>query len=80
MSEPVIAGRAPSVVDVKKGKTYFWCACGQSKKQPFCDGSHQGTDFEPLPYVAAKDGYVYFCTCKHTKRQPLCDGAHKKLD
>ncbi|WP_169545652.1 CDGSH iron-sulfur domain-containing protein [Sneathiella aquimaris] len=79
MSEPLVAGTAPAVVDVKKGKTYFWCACGRSSKQPFCDGSHSGTEFTPVQYEAKKDGFAYFCTCKKTSKQPLCDGTHKEL-
>lgn len=79
MSEAEIAGTAPAVIDVKAGKTYFWCACGKSKKQPFCDGSHSGTDFTPVQFVPEKDGYAYFCTCKQSAKKPLCDGAHKEL-
>ncbi len=80
MDEPEIAGRSPSVVEVKAGKKYFWCACGKSKKQPFCDGAHKGTGFAPLLYDATKDGQVYFCDCKQSSRKPLCDGSHNKLD
>lgn len=79
MSEAEIAGTAPAVIDVKAGKTYFWCACGKSSKQPFCDGSHSGTDFTPVQFVPEKDGYAYFCTCKQSAKKPLCDGAHKEL-
>ena len=77
--EVVIAQKAPYPVDVEAGKTYYWCACGRSKTQPFCDGSHQGTSFSPLPYKAEKSGTVYFCGCKHSKNPPLCDGSHNKL-
>ena len=79
MSEPVRAADTPYAVDVEAGKAYFWCACGRSAKQPFCDGSHAGTDFSPVKYTAEKDRTVFFCGCKHTARQPLCDGAHAKL-
>jgi len=79
MSEPEIAAKAPFKTDVKAGKTYFWCTCGKSTKQPFCDGSHTGSDFQPLKYEADKDALVYFCGCKHTAKAPLCDGAHNKL-
>ena len=65
---------------VEKEKSYFWCSCGKSKKQPFCDGSHTGTDFKPLEYVAEKTETQYFCTCKKTKNKPLCDGSHNHLD
>jgi CDGSH-type Zn-finger protein len=76
---PVIAQKAPFPVEVTEGKTYFWCACGKSAKQPFCDGSHKGTDFAPVKYTAEKDGKAFFCGCKHSDSQPLCDGSHAKL-
>lgn len=79
MSDPKIARRAPYAVEVEAGKTYFWCACGRSGKQPFCDGSHVETDFEPVKYVAEESGRVFFCGCKHTKKAPLCDGSHSKI-
>ncbi|WP_370253397.1 CDGSH iron-sulfur domain-containing protein [Nioella sp.] len=76
---PKIAQTAPFPVEVEEGKTYFWCACGQSQKQPFCDGSHKGSDFSPVQYTAEKTGKVFFCGCKQSSRQPLCDGSHNKL-
>ncbi|UWQ25843.1 CDGSH iron-sulfur domain-containing protein [Leisingera aquaemixtae] len=76
---PDIAQKAPFPVEVTEGKTYFWCACGKSSRQPFCDGSHKGTDFEPVKYKAKKDGKVFFCGCKHSGKKPLCDGTHSKL-
>ena len=79
MSEAVVAQKAPIGVDVEEGKSYFWCACGRSGNQPFCDGSHKGTDFTPVKYDAEKTGQVFFCCCKHTGSQPLCDGSHKGL-
>ncbi len=79
MSDPVIAQKEPVAMDVQAGKSYWWCACGKSQKQPFCDGSHKGTDFVPLEYKAEKDGKVFFCGCKHTDKSPLCDGSHTKL-
>lgn len=79
MAEPVIAGRAPIAVDVEAGKTYHWCACGKSAKQPFCDGSHKGSEFVPMAYTPAQSAKVYFCACKHTQKAPLCDGSHKAL-
>ena len=79
MSEPIIAQKAPFAVEVEEGKNYFWCACGQSSKQPFCDGSHKGTDFTPVKYSAEKTGRVFFCGCKNTAKTPLCDGTHSKL-
>ena len=63
----------PALRDLEKGKNYFWCSCGKSKKQPFCDGSHVGTDYVPLKYVAEKSESKYFCTCKSTNNKPFCD-------
>jgi len=79
MSEPTICQRAPYPVTVEAGKTYFWCACGESKNQPFCDGSHKGSDFAPVRFPAEKDGVVYFCGCKHSGNGALCDGSHSKI-
>ncbi|MEL6283431.1 MAG: CDGSH iron-sulfur domain-containing protein [Pseudomonadota bacterium] len=80
MSEaPKIAQKAPYPVEVEEGKTYFWCSCGQSANQPFCDGSHKDTEFTPLKYEAEKTGKVFFCGCKATAKTPLCDGSHSKL-
>ena len=70
------AGNAPIGVDVKEGKSYYWCTCGKSSKQPFCDGSHKGTEFASLPYKADQSKKVFFCACKLTKDPPLCDGSH----
>ncbi|BFM17235.1 hypothetical protein R50073_34180 [Maricurvus nonylphenolicus] len=78
-AKPTIAAKTPCAVDVKEGKKYWWCACGLSKKQPFCDGSHKGTEFEPKIYTADKTGTVFFCACKHSAKAPLCDGTHNKL-
>ncbi len=77
--KPVIAARRPFPVKVEKGKAFWWCACGRSKTQPFCDGSHEGTGFEPLKWTAEEDGTVLFCGCKHTKTPPVCDGSHRFL-
>ncbi|MCI4678468.1 CDGSH iron-sulfur domain-containing protein [Rhodoblastus acidophilus] len=79
MTEPVVAQKSPFPVEVEEGKTYFWCACGKSAKQPFCDGSHRGSAFAPIAYEAEKAGKVWFCGCKHSEKKPLCDGAHKRL-
>ena len=79
MSEPVIAQKAPYAVEVEEGKTYFWCVCGKSANQPFCDGAHKGGDFAPMKYTAEKSGKLYFCGCKRTGNEPLCDGSHNKL-
>lgn len=77
--EAVIAQKEPYAVEVQKGKTYYWCACGRSKNQPFCDGSHKVTSLEPKPFTAEKDGTVYLCGCKQTGNAPFCDGTHKTL-
>ncbi len=77
--EAVIAQKSPFSVPVKEGETYHWCACGRSKNQPFCDGSHQGTSFQPVAYTADKTGNVYLCGCKRTSKQPHCDGSHQSL-
>ena len=79
MGEPTIAQKFPYAATVEAGKTYYWCSCGKSAKQPFCDGSHKGSDFAPMAYTANKDGTAYLCGCKSTKNAPLCDGAHKSL-
>ncbi len=79
MAEPVIAQKAPYEIEVEAGKSYFWCACGKSAKQPFCDGSHAGTEFQPIKHKADKAGKLYFCGCKRSARKPLCDGTHGKL-
>ena len=76
---PIIAQKAPYPVEVEAGKTYFWCSCGRSAKQPFCDGSHKGTTLAPVKHTAEKDGTVWFCGCKASAKAPLCDGAHKAL-
>ena len=79
MSDVVIASKTPFAVDVEAGTTYWWCQCGRSKSQPFCDGSHQGTQFTPVEYLATDSKQVWLCGCKHTGRQPFCDGTHSSL-
>jgi len=80
MDSPVIAQTSPIPVEVEEGKSYFWCACGKSKNQPFCDGSHKGTAFTPLKYEADQTTKVFFCCCKHSRNAPMCDGTHKTLE
>ena len=77
--KPVVAHRKGFYYQVKAGKRYFWCRCGRSKSQPFCDGSHAGTPFTPLEFVARQDEEVIFCGCKHTGSAPFCDGSHSNL-
>ena len=79
MSKPNVAATTPFAIDVEKGKDYCWCACGMSKAQPFCDGSHKDTGFSPVKWVSDKDGRAFFCGCKHTATPTMCDGSHKKL-
>ncbi|MEI6611086.1 MAG: CDGSH iron-sulfur domain-containing protein [Deltaproteobacteria bacterium] len=79
MEEAKIAQKAPYAVDVEKGKTYHWCSCGLSKKQPFCDGSHKGTSFTPVAFTTDETKQLFLCGCKRTKNQPFCDGSHTKI-
>lgn len=79
MTKGAIAQKEPIAVEVEEGKNYFWCACGKSAKQPFCDGSHKDTEFSPVAWKADKTGTKYFCCCKQTDNQPFCDGSHQKL-
>jgi CDGSH-type Zn-finger protein len=79
MSEARVAQKFPYSSPVEAGKTYYWCACGQSANQPFCDGSHKGSSYFPKPFTAEKDGPAWLCGCKTTKNSPFCDGSHKAL-
>lgn len=72
----MVAKPFPALVSVEAGKTYYWCSCGLSKKQPFCDGSHKTTSFKPLQWVAPETKKVLLCQCKQTKNAPLCDKSH----
>lgn len=79
MTERQIAQRGPYAVDAEAGRKYWWCVCGRSAKQPFCDGSHKGTGLAPRPFVAEKTGTVWLCGCKRTGNEPFCDGTHERL-
>ena len=79
MSEPVVAAKTPMEMDLAPGE-YWWCSCGRSRNQPFCDGSHAGTAFSPLRFMIHEKETVWLCTCKHSANPPFCDGAHDLLD
>lgn len=79
MAEPAVPQKSPYSANVEAGKSYWWCACGRSQRQPFCDGSHKGSEFVPVEYKADATKTVWFCGCKHTHAAPLCDGSHNTL-
>jgi CDGSH iron-sulfur domain-containing protein 3 len=79
MTTPIVAQKAPYSHEVAAGKTYYWCACGRSVNQPFCDGSHKAVGMAPVAYKAEKDATAWFCGCKQSKNAPLCDGSHRSL-
>jgi CDGSH-type Zn-finger protein len=79
MNQACIASRLPYTVEVERGKTYRWCACGRSRAQPYCDVSHQGTNLAPLQFTAGRNEKIWLCGCKRSRHAPLCDGAHNKL-
>ena len=79
MADPIPAQKAPYNVTVESGKRYFWCACGRSASQPFCDGSHKDTGLSPMLFTADKSEELWFCGCKATGGKPFCDGTHNTL-
>jgi len=79
MSEAVCTQKSPYVIEAEEGKTYYYCTCGKSEKQPFCDGKHKGSGFSPIAHTAEKAGNIYFCGCRASQKGALCDGAHKNL-
>lgn len=79
MEKPKVADNIPAAVKLEKGKAYYWCKCGRSATQPFCDGSHKETPFSPVKFVADKSETAYLCQCKQTKNPPYCDGTHKSV-
>lgn len=78
MEKPIVAAKEPAVVTLEPG-TYYWCQCGRSKTQPFCDGSHAGTVFSPVEFAMTEMKQVALCQCKRTQTPPFCDGTHKTL-
>ena len=79
MSGPVPAQKSPYAVTVEEGHEYWWCACGRSKSQPFCDGSHRGSGVTPVAFTPTQGGEVWLCGCKGTGSKPYCDGSHNRL-
>jgi CDGSH-type Zn-finger protein len=78
MDKPVIADRKPMKVDLEVGD-HYWCTCGRSSNQPWCDGSHKGTSFTPMAMKVEEATEAHMCMCKHSKNPGFCDGAHAKL-
>jgi len=78
--KPEIAQKSPYTVAVESGKTYYWCSCGKSKTQPFCDGAHQGSPFPPVAFSATENKTMYFCGCKITAKQTFFDCSHRKME
>lgn len=79
MDKPIIADNKPVKVELDEGENYYYCTCGKSKNQPFCDGSHKGTSFTPTAFVVKKSTIAHLCACKHTANAPYCDGTHQKF-
>jgi len=79
MSDPVVADTKPAVLELEPGKSYWWCACGRSANQPFCDGSHAGTGHEPIEFTVDRKKNFALCRCKRTADSPWCDGTHSQL-
>jgi len=78
MSKAKVADKKPAVVQLEAG-TYYWCSCGNSKGQPFCDGSHKGSEFTPLKIDLKEPTKMALCQCKQTQNPPYCDGSHHSL-
>ncbi|MGH6980046.1 MAG: CDGSH iron-sulfur domain-containing protein [Stellaceae bacterium] len=79
MAEPIPAQKAPYGINVEAGKDYWWCACGRSANQPFCDGSHKAVGLAPQKFTAAESKQVWLCGCKASANKPFCDGTHKRV-
>jgi CDGSH iron-sulfur domain-containing protein 3 len=78
MTEPIVFDKKPTVMTLEPG-TYYWCSCGKSENQPFCNGAHKGTGMAPVAFEITEAKQVALCLCKHTAGQPFCDGSHAKL-
>lgn len=76
---PKIAEKSSVAVELEEGKDYWFCTCGLSQNQPFCDGAHKGTAFKSMKFTAEKTGKAWLCQCKHSTKQPFCDGTHSKI-
>jgi CDGSH-type Zn-finger protein len=79
MPDPTVTDNKPLRVELTEGEKYFYCTCGKSLNQPFCDGSHQGTGFAPMVITAEKTGPAFFCQCRNSSNAPFCDGTHSKI-
>ena len=77
--KPIATQTSPYAVEVVEGETYYWCACGRSKNQPFCDGTHKGTGLTPISFTASETKTAYLCGCRQSEKRPFCDGTHKVL-
>ena len=77
--QAITTQKEPYAVEVSEGESYYWCACGRSNNQPFCDGSHQGTGIEPVAFQAQKSETKYLCGCRKSNKKPFCDGTHNAL-
>lgn len=79
MTKPVVAALEPQGVQLEKGREYYFCCCGRSRNQPFCDGSHEGTGIEPMAFEASETGEAWLCNCKQSSNSPYCDGSHQQV-
>ena len=79
LNEAIVAQKGPCAVELRAGRTYAWCACGRSARQPFCDGSHAPTGLVPVVFKAERDGAACLCGCKTSRDRPFCDGSHNQL-
>lgn len=79
MAAPTVTQKSPVAVELEAGKTYYWCSCGKSDNQPFCNGAHKGSEFVPQAFTVEESKTAYLCACKHSKGHPFCDGTHKAL-